>query len=133
MTSPVVPHTSRAVRWTILAFVFIMLVINGLLIWQLSETSPAKWCALAKLTSPEGTTACSTMLLKLLDIKDHLVQGLLIIEGILTLSLTAVALGVNIKGTGPGGMSIDVGAEDTKIQSGDSEVSIPTPPSSNQG
>jgi hypothetical protein len=119
-------------RWTVLAFIFAWLLVSGLVVWQLYETTPARWCAVALQGSPEVTTGCYSVLLKLLDIKDHAVLYLMIILGITTMSLTVIALGVGIKASAPGGTSVDIGAENTQITTPDASVTVPTPPTENQ-
>jgi hypothetical protein len=118
--------TGHRFRWTVLAFVAAGILVSALVVWQLYETTPARWCAIALQGTNEG---CFTVLLKLLEIKDHAVIGLLAILGLTVLSLVAVALGVNIKAAGPGGTSVDIGADDTTITTPDASVTLPTPPS----
>ena len=115
-------------RWTIFAFLAAAALVSAMVVWQLYETTPARWCAVAMVSSTESATGCYSLLLRLLDIKDHAVMGLLGILGLVVLSLTVIALGVDIKAAGPGGTSIDIGAEDTKIKTADADVTIPTPP-----
>jgi hypothetical protein len=115
-------------RWFIVAFCLSGALMAGLLAWQLAETSPARWCVLAKQGSPEMATSCVTILMKLLEIKDHVVIGLLGIVGLSVLSLAVVALGVRLGVAGPGGLSANIGAETTTVRSGDSSVTVPTPP-----
>lgn len=134
MTMPVQqPETTSIWKsrygWTIIAFIIAGVFISGLVIWQLMETAPAYWCALADQTSEGLRTACYNVLLRLLDIKDHAIVGLLTILGITVASVVAVALGVKISGTGPGGTSVNVGADETRVKNGDLDMSIPTPPS----
>lgn len=104
-------------RWFIIAFVLSGLLMAGLLVWQLYETTPRVWCVLAKTGSPEMATSCVAILLKLLELKDHAVIGLLSIVGLSVLSLAAVALGVRLGFTGPGGVSANIESdqEDTTI------------------
>lgn len=115
-------------RWFIIAFVLAGAFMTGLLAWQLYETSPARWCVLAKQGSPDSTNACVAILVKLLELKDHVNTGLLIIVGISVLSLAAVALGVRLGLSGPGGLSANIGSENTTVSNGESTVVIPTPP-----
>lgn len=115
-------------RWVVLAFVMAGLLVSGLMVWQLYETTPARWCAVAMTGSPEITTGCYTLLMRLLDIKDHVVLGLMTILGLTVASLTAIALGLNIKVAGPAGTSVDIGVDDTKVTTPDTSVTFPTPP-----
>lgn len=116
-------------RWTILAFAAAGFLIAGLVVWQLMETTPARWCVLAKQGSPELATGCFNVLLKLLEIKDHALMMLIGVLAITIISIVVVALGVRINGAGPGGFSVDVGADKTKVSDGENEAVIPTPPS----
>jgi hypothetical protein len=115
-------------NWTIGAFSLAGAVTMIMLAWQLFESTPARWCAIALAGSPETNSACAGILLKLLENKDHVNLGLLTIVGVSILALAAVALNVGIKVQGPGGVNVDIGSEDTKVTSGDSSVTIPTPP-----
>jgi len=95
-------------RWFVVAFVLAGALMSVLLAWQLGETTPKNWCILAKQGSPELAGSCVTILLHLLDIKDHVVIGLLAIVGLSVLSLAVVALGVRISAEGPGGLKANV-------------------------
>lgn len=115
--------------WTIIAFILAGVFVGGLVVWQLYETSPSVWCMLAEDTSENLRGSCLSVLLKLLDIKDHAIIGLLIILGITVVSVVAVALGLKISASGPGNTQIDVGADKTRIEADGANVTIPTPPS----
>jgi hypothetical protein len=115
--------------WTIIAFIIAGVFISALMIWQLIETSPQAWCKLADDSSDNLRGACLSVLLKLLDVKDHTIVGLLTILGITVLSVVAVALNVRISAAGPGNTNVNIGANETRIQNGDVDVAIPTPPS----
>lgn len=98
-------------RWFIVAFVLAGAMMVGLLVWQLYETSPRHWCEIAKQGSPETASSCLAILLKLLDLKDHAVVGLLVIVGVSVLCLAVVALGVRLGVAGPGGVSANINME----------------------
>ncbi len=115
--------------WTIVAFILAGLFISGLLVWQLMETGPAVWCKIAETANDTRVTGCYGILLKLIDVKDHTIIGLLAILGITVISIVAVALGVKISAQGPGSTSVNIGRENTNISNGDIDVDIPTPPS----
>jgi hypothetical protein len=115
-------------RWVVYAFVAAGLLMAAMLGWQLYDLTPARWCVLATQGSPDLATGCVTMLVKLLDIKDHVMIGLLAIVGLSVLSLAAVALGVRLGFTGPGGLSANVGADKTTVTDGQATVTLPTPP-----
>lgn len=115
--------------WTLFAFVGACIVLTGLTIWQLETTSPPRWCSLALTGSPEIVSGCYNVLLKLLDIKDHAIIGLIATLAVTILCVVAVALGVRITAGGPGNTSVNIGADTTRVQSGDTSVEIPTPPS----
>lgn len=117
------------VRWFIIAFVVGGILMSALLAWQLAESSPRNWCVLAKQGSPELAGSCVAILIKLLEIKDHAVLGLLAIVGLSFLSLATVAMGVRITAEGPGGLKTDIGADKTTVTDGESVVQLPTPPS----
>lgn len=134
MTLPVQEHENASIwksryGWTIIAFIIAGVFISGLVIWQLFETQPAYWCAIADQSSEGLRTACYNVLLRLLDIKDHTIVGLLTILGITVASVVAVALGVRIVAGGPGGTNVNVGADETRVRNGDLDMTIPTPPS----
>jgi uncharacterized membrane protein SpoIIM required for sporulation len=113
-------------RWTVVAFMLAGLLISGLVVWQLYETAPRIWCEMAK----EGhNDQCVQILLRLLDIKNNALLGLIAILGLTVVSLTAIALGLKISAGGPGDTHIDVGADRTTVDTGGSTVVIPTPPS----
>jgi ABC-type cobalamin transport system permease subunit len=96
-------------RWIVLAFVFAGLAVAGLLIWQLYETSPARWCYIANANGiQEG---CFQVLIKLIEVKDHAITGLLAILGATVLSVVAVTLKVRIDVTGPAGTGGRFGSE----------------------
>lgn len=122
-------HNGRF-RWVVISFMLAGLLTMGMLGWQLYETTPARWCSVAAVGSPEIATGCVNILLKLLDLKQTAVMGLLLIVGLTVISLAAVALRLNIKATaGAGGFSADIGADKTVVSDGDNVVTIPTPPS----
>jgi len=115
-------------RWVVFAFLAAGGMMTALLAWQLYDTTPARWCAIALQGSPEISTGCFNVLLRLLDIKNNAVLGLLAITGLSVLSLAAVALGVRLGFTAPGGISANVQADTTTVTDGSSTVTIPTPP-----
>jgi peptidoglycan/LPS O-acetylase OafA/YrhL len=115
------------VRWFVIAFVAAGLLMSGFLWWQLSEITPDKWCQLAKQGSPELAGSCASILLRLLDLKDHTIIGLLFMLGLSFLSLAVVALGVHISAEGPAGLKTEVSAETTSVTDGSSVVEVPTP------
>lgn len=119
----------KAQRWTLIAFGLAGLFISGLVIWQLVELRPAYWCILAKAGSPDQASGCAGMMLKLLEIKDHAIVILLCTLALIVVSVLVVALGVKVEADGPGGFSVDIGADKTTISDGKSEATIPTPPS----
>lgn len=119
-------------RWTLIAFAFAGLLISGLVVWQLYEMTPARWCVLAKQGSPELATGCFNVLLKLLDIKDHALMMLIGVLALTIIAVVAVALGVRISGAAPGGFSVDVGAEKTTVASEGGTATIDTPPAARE-
>lgn len=122
-------RSASSFRWTLLAFVLAGGLIAALVVWQLLETSPTRWCILANDT---GNT-CQPILLRLLDIKDHSLMGLLTILGLTVLSVVVVALGVKVQGTGPGGITVDIESEKTTVSTEPgttttATVEVKTPP-----
>jgi len=115
-------------RWTIFAFALAGALLSALVTWQLYELTPARWCAVAMNGSPEVTSGCFATLLRLLEIKDHALMMLIATLALTIMSVVAVALGVRIKAEGPGGMNVDVSADNTTVSSGDSTLTLPTPP-----
>lgn len=115
-------------RWVVFAFLGAGLLTMAMLGWQLYDLTPGRWCVLAKQGSPELANSCVAMLVKLLDLKDHVLIGLLAITGLSVLALAAVALGVRLAFSGPGGLSANVGADKTTVTDGQASVTIPTPP-----
>lgn len=114
--------------WTLIAFILAGILISALLIWQLYETSPGAWCVLADKTNASDN-ACLPVILKLVDVKDHAIIGLLMILGLTVVSVVAVALGVRVSASGPGNTNVNIGADTTRISNGETDVEIPTPPS----
>ncbi|MGN6819307.1 MAG: hypothetical protein ACTHJR_11625 [Sphingomonas sp.] len=121
------PMSTSRYRWTIIAFVFAGFISAAFAGWQLFETSPRVWCVLAKEGSAETRAACLSVLLRLLDIKDHAVIGLLVILGLTILSVVVVALGVKLKGHGPGDLGFDIDRDDDTqtVRAGDATVTGP--------
>lgn len=115
--------------WTIIAFGVVVAFVMGLMVWQLLETSPPFWCKVAEDAALDVRGACFSLIKDLIPVKDHTIIGLMSILGIAFISLTAVALGVRINAHGPGGTSVDVGAETTVVSNGDAKVEVHTPPS----
>lgn len=121
--------TKSRYGWTIIAFGVVTAFVMALIVWQLAETSPGVWCKVAESANDNIRGECFKVILDLIPVKDHAIIGLLSILAVTIMALAAVALGVRINASGPGGTSIDVGAEDTVVENGDARVSIPTPPS----
>lgn len=111
-------------RWVVYAFIAAGLLMTLILAWQLFDLTPGRWCVLAKQGSPDLGAGCVAMLIKLLEIKDHVMIGLLIIVGLTVLSLAAVALGVRLGFTGPGGLSANVEADTTTVTDGQATVTV---------
>lgn len=93
-------------------------MMAALLAWQLWDVTPARWCAIAKSGTPEISSACVTVLLKLLELKNSVVLGLMAIVGLSVLSLAAVALGVRLGLVGPAGFSADISPDQVKMSKG---------------
>lgn len=117
------PKAGKNFRWTLVAFALAGLLMAGLAIWQLAQLSPRLYCAL------DGKADCTPILIALLNNKDHALTATFVILGLTVLSVVAVALGVNIKATGPGGTSVDLGGNKppTVISQGDKEIVVDPP------
>lgn len=100
---------SSRFRWIVLAFIASGGLVAGLLIWQLLETSPNKWCSYVGEATPQG---CFDVLLKLIDVKDTAIIGLLTILGLTVASVVAVTLRVKIDIQGPGGTGGNIQGDD---------------------
>lgn len=128
---PLLAPVGRNFRWTLIAFALCGALIASLVIWQLWELTPTRWCALAENTAGDtNSNACLAALLRILDLKDHALIGLMVILGITVVSVVVVALKVNVKGSGPGGFEVDIGADQTVVRNHEGDQArIPTPPS----
>lgn len=102
--------------WTIIVFLILTIFVGGLIVWQLLGNSAHDWCQLAEDSSDNVRGACLTLLLSLLNIKDHAIIGLLTILGIIVASVVAVALGVHISAGGPGNTSVNIGTENAEVR-----------------
>lgn len=133
MTWPKIPLPDFTVhgrfKWTILAFGFAVIFVGAILVWQLFETKPERWCQLAEAATPENTNACLAVLVKLIDVKDHVLIGVTGTLALTVLSIVVVALGVRLSGSGPGGTSVSISESDTVIKTPDMSLTVPTPPS----
>ena len=119
----VTPKKGRNFRWTILAFVLCGLLMAGLAIWQLAGLSPSLYCRI------DGKQDCTQLLIALLGVKDNALIATFMILGLTVLSVVAVALGVSVKATGPGGTSVDIGHDPnapppTVISQGDKQIVV---------
>lgn len=121
-------HLKTRFGWTMIAFIVMIVFIGVLAVWQIDATSPGYWCKLAEDTT-ESRTGCYGLLMKLVEVKDHVIIGLLSILGLAIAGLISVALGLNVRAGGPGGTSVDIRERDTTVDTGDTSVTIPTPPS----
>lgn len=101
-------------RWVIVAFALCAFLIAGLLIWQLTETSPSRWCAVAEVNDISAS-GCFQLLLALVEVKDHAIIGLLTILGITVIAVVAVTFNLKIEADGPGGTGLNVGPSDEPV------------------
>jgi hypothetical protein len=122
-------HLKSRFGWTMIAFIVLMLFVGSLIVWQIDSTHPTYWCALADNTSTENANGCFKVLIQLVSVKDHVLIGLITILGLSVAGLISVALGLNIRASGPGGTSVDINERRTTVDTDDASVSIPTPPS----
>ncbi len=110
-------RTESAIRWNIIAAVAGGPIITGVLIWQLWDLTPAKYCTMvlgAAKDDVHGADFYVGCIVKLLEIKDHVLIGLLAIIGISFVSVVIVAIKGKVSATGPGGIEITVGGEDAE-------------------
>lgn len=123
-------RTTRAFKWTIIAFGLFSLAILGIIIWQLDQTSPGRYCGLAQVTSPEGSNACVSLLLKILEVKGNVLYAMTAIIGVVIIALTVVAVGVGVKvSASTTGLNVDIDQVNTTVtDNAGSSVVVPTPP-----
>lgn len=103
---------SKHAAWTIYVFLMLSLFVSGLIVWQLWGLTPENWCLLAKMGDKTDPMACFNTLVRLLDVKDHIVIGVLATQAIIVICLAVVVLNLDLKASGPGGVQIDVGSDD---------------------
>jgi hypothetical protein len=118
----------KSVLWTVYTFLALCAFNMGMLIWQLWGMTPNKWCFVAKAGSPTDPASCFNTLARLLDIKDHIVIGLLGTMAIIMISLAVVVLKVFVKVDAPGGISVNVGQGTNTDDGEEEEVPAPTAP-----
>jgi len=106
------PKTQKHVLWTIFVFLFLCAFIVGLIVWQFWGLTPNNWCMVAKLGDKADPSACFNVLIKLLDLKDHIVVGLTATLAVIIVSLAVVVLKIYVKAGGPGGLNLDVGTSE---------------------
>jgi hypothetical protein len=104
--------TKSKFGWTIIVFIIAIIFVGILVVWQLFGLSPQTWCNIAEEGDANVRGACLSVILKLLDVKDHAIIGLMSILGITVVSIVAVALNVRIAAGGPGNTSVNIGADD---------------------
>lgn len=105
----------KVLPWSTLAVLAAGPMLMAILAWQLYTLQPAHWCNIQVVSEKAlglRSEDCSAILLKLLELKDHAVLGLLMVLGLSYITLIVRAVGATIKWTGPGGISGEVDSDD---------------------
>lgn len=115
------PRHSNAFNWTVGAIIGGGMFMGIMLVWQLYGLVPAKWCAVpvsaSKLTHQKPVIEdCVAIVLRILDLKDHAIIGLLGVIGIAFLVMVVMNFKARITFSGPGGIGGSVGAADAANQ-----------------
>ena len=108
-------RTENAIRWNIIAAMAGGPIITGVLIWQLWGLTPGRYCTMILGATKRDSHAADFYvgcIVKLLEIKDHVLIVLLAIIGISFVSVVIVAIKGKVSATGPGGIGITVGDDD---------------------
>lgn len=108
-------RTQTAIRWNILAVMLGGPAITAVLVWQLWDLTPAKYCTLvlgAAKGEADGADFYVGCIVRLLDLKDHVIIGLLAIVGISFIATVVVAIKAKVSASGPAGISITVEGDD---------------------
>jgi len=106
----------QTIKWTAWAIIFGSLAMGAMLIWQLYGLVPARWCAVsissAKMSGTRPVAEdCTTIILRLLDLKDHAIIGLLGVIGLSFLVMVVTMFKARVTWTGPAGIGGSVGGE----------------------
>jgi len=114
--------------WRNAFFYFAALFVFGLIIWQLVTLEPpTKWCPVDNLS------VCYTALIRVLDIKDHALIGLLGVLGVIVVGSMVVSYRLNVNaGGGAEGFHVDIQQDHTTVQTPGGTVSVPTVPTAPQ-
>lgn len=111
-------EVARSNRLRLYAIILGGPVITGLLIWQLSTLSPKYWCqtsfnvALADGSGlVDALKACLALQVRILDIKDHAIIGLLMVMGIVYFVLVFSQWKMRAEVHGPGGVGGTIGGD----------------------
>ncbi|MBO9380233.1 hypothetical protein GG804_26055 [Sphingomonas histidinilytica] len=107
----------RPFRWTVWVILIGALAMGATLVWQLYGLTPARWCVVpinaAKMAGARPIAEdCTTIVLRLLDLKDHAITGLLIVLGLSFVAMVVTLLGARINFNGPGGIGGSIGGRD---------------------
>lgn len=103
--------------WQLYAIISAAPAIVALLVWQLGTLTPQEWCGVAvgasKAAHAIGGPAlrpedCGSILLKLLDIKNTTIIGLLIALVVSYLLLVVDRIGAGLHIQGPNGLGLDI-------------------------
>jgi hypothetical protein len=109
------PRHSYAFNWTVAAIIVGGLIMGALLFWQLHGLTPSRWCGVAlgaaKLAGEMHLVdGCRDIILRLLDLKDHAIIGLLGVVGLSFLVMVVMTFKARITFSGPGGVGGSVGS-----------------------
>lgn len=113
-------HAPRSFHWTVAAIIFGGFAMGLILVWQLWGLTPGRWCVVAinaaKMTNMRPTAEdCTTIILRLLDLKDHAIVGLLGVIGLSFLVMVVTLFKAKISFSGPGGVGGSVGGGEMDI------------------
>lgn len=119
-------------RWRQWAIVGLGLAILALLAWQLSTLSPRGWCQTAfdfsktdKVTEVvEALKTCVNLQVRILDIKDHVIIGLIVAVIMTQLLFMVSEFGMRASVKGPAGFGADVGKDDDQPKKIEGEVTL---------
>lgn len=109
--------TSLTIHWAVWGLILGAPVIIAMLIWQLAPLNdPVRWCSvtigIAKVAAQKPLIEdCTTIVLKLLELKDHAIVGLLLAVVIGYLVMVSMVLGAKVSWTLPGGAGGSIGRD----------------------
>lgn len=94
----------------------ILLSSLGILIWQLSELSPSKYCSITKIVDANSYSTCAQLLMKIIDVKGYTGYGLIGVIFALTLVLGVREFKIHAEAKGPGDTGINIGNDPVPVE-----------------